>query len=184
MSSCNDLVSAWEDGREDCHRLSMCMDSELVTGWINGECKVEDAACAVRVGRLQDLLATWQRAGRIAPWTMRAGFCRAIPREQNSESNSLANATSDVGCTGVVWFQCPQSFTDVVSHSDGACRGNPGGESSCAAIVCVRAEGVWRRVVHASRYLGKTTNNLAELGGLELACELLESLLSRVYVVE
>ena len=91
---------------------------------------------------------------------------------------------SHLGCTGVVWFQCPPSFTDVVLHSDGACRGNPGGESSCAAIVSVRAAGVWRRVLHASRYLGNIANNLAELGGLELACELLQSLLSRVYVVE
>ena len=89
-------------------------------------------------------MATWQRAGRVEPWTLRAGFCRESPEGRMLKLTRWPMLPWILA--GVVWFKCPPSFTDVVLHSVGACRGNPGGESSCAAIVSVRAAGVWRRV--------------------------------------
>lgn len=167
----------------DGHRLCCCVDSKLVASWINGEWEVGESASLIMVQVLQDSLATLQRKGQIEPWSLTAGFCRAVPREDNEEADALANAALDVGCTGAVWFRSPTTFTDVLLHSDGACRGNPG-EPSCAAIVSVLSDGAWCRIVHATRLLGHGTNNTAELSGFALAIELLQSVLSRVYLVE
>jgi len=52
---------------------------------------------------------------------------------------------------------------------DGAARGNPG-EAGCGAVIC-DADG--RIVKELSRYLGRTTNNVAEYEGLLMGLEAL-----------
>lgn len=54
----------------------------------------------------------------------------------------------------------------IIIHTDGGSRGNPG-PASCAFV----AESDGKIVFKSSRYLGKTTNNVAEYGGVILALE-------------
>lgn len=52
---------------------------------------------------------------------------------------------------------------------DGAARGNPG-EAGCGAVICDESGGV---VKELSRYLGRTTNNVAEYEALLMGLEAL-----------
>ena len=95
----------------------------------------------------------------------------------------MANAALDVQEGFLVWFAAPPEFSDIAVHSDGASRGNPG-PASCAAVVSVYTAGTWCRVVHGARLLGVETNTVAELAGVSLACELVQCLFSRCFLVE
>ena len=132
---------------------------------------------------MQDFLADWQLEGCLSPWTCVSSYCRAVPRDQNKDADSLANAALDLGAGSTVWFDCRGDFSDLSVFTDGASRGNPG-PSSCAAVISGLVGTQWRRLVQANRLLGEVTNNIAELEGMILACELLQSLLTRIVLVE
>jgi ribonuclease HI len=55
---------------------------------------------------------------------------------------------------------------ELVAHTDGACRGNPG---PAAAAAVLAAGGV--EIAARARFLGKATNNIAEYEALILALE-------------
>lgn len=58
-------------------------------------------------------------------------------------------------------------MTDIVIHTDGACRGNPGK----ASIGVVIADGKGRVLKEVSEYIGITTNNVAEYTAILRALE-------------
>ncbi|CAE8583211.1 unnamed protein product [Polarella glacialis] len=166
-----------------CRRVVFCLDSEVVVHWINGEWRVSEPGCTTLVSQVQDHLAMLQLQGVIMPWSLCGAFLRAIPREANVEADALANAALDLGLGSVSWFSVPSDFADIVLHSDGASRGNPG-PAACAAIISAWADGQWCRAASGSRVLEPTTNTVAELEGSALAFEMLASLLSRIFIVE
>ena len=180
---CHFLPAAHEQATAS-RRLCCCLDSDLVTSWVNGEWQVNDAARLVDVQQLQDTLAEWQLGGLVRPWSLHSPFCRWISREDNEIADALANAALDFEQGFVTWFAFPSEFDDVVLHSDGASRGNPG-PASCAAVISVHARGQWCRAVHGARLLGDdVTNTVAELEGFRMACELLQCLFDRCILVE
>jgi ribonuclease HI len=62
---------------------------------------------------------------------------------------------------------CPRQPFDAVMHIDGGARGNPG--PAAAAVVVAAADGT--PLDSFSRYLGETTNNVAEYRALLVALE-------------
>ncbi|CAE8629740.1 unnamed protein product [Polarella glacialis] len=164
-----------------CRRVAFCLDSEVVVHWINGEGRVSEPGCTTLVSQVQDHLAMLQLQGVIMPWSLCGAFLRAIPREANVEADALANAALDLGLGSVSWFSVPSDFADIVFHSDGSSRGNPG-PAACAAIISVWADGQWCRAASGSRVLEPTTNTVAELEGSALAFEMLVGVLGRYLV--
>jgi len=63
---------------------------------------------------------------------------------------------------------------------DGAARGNPG-EAGCGAVICDEHGAVVREL---SRYLGRTTNNVAEYEGLLTGLQALHQLGKKKIVIQ
>lgn len=73
----------------------------------------------------------------------------------------------------------PQTDKPWLLMVDGAARGNPG-EAGCGAVILDAQGGV---VKELSRYLGRTTNNVAEYEGLLMGLKALLELGDRKSVV-
>lgn len=69
---------------------------------------------------------------------------------------------------------------ECVLMVDGAARGNPG-EAGCGAVIC---EPDGRVVKELSRYLGRTTNNVAEYEGLLMGLEALLEMGKKQIIVQ
>jgi ribonuclease HI len=70
----------------------------------------------------------------------------------------------------------PGNLAPIIIHTDGACRGNPGPAGYGAVLTC----GTRRKEL--SGYLGRSTNNVAELTAIQKALEAVQDRQRRVIV--
>jgi ribonuclease HI len=89
-----------------------------------------------------------------------SGFGKAGTRTAAQADAARADATRRIGALPAGTIAC---------YTDGACHGNPGPAGS--GVVVVLPDG---RRAEASKALGRSTNNVAELTAIEMALELLD----------
>ena len=130
---------------------------------------------AVAVGRKSGIYSTWEECQKQVKGYGKAKFKSFTSRADAESFCAQCNGEPRKNERG----QQPQKQPclrkrmqfKMSIHYDGASRGNPG-EAGCGALITVEStDGPFRRIVQVRRYLGLTTNNVAEYKGVISALE-------------